>query len=349
MAAGRAATKAGHYAEAIAAFRRAASAPEDSGRASAELGYAQVLGGHSADAKKTLSSAWESSFETRLRSEVAYNLGLASDALHRPDEGLAWYSRAAALRPSSAVEAKLRGKSFCAADIDTKPVAATNHLGWLRAISDLKLDLGVAEGAEPKSEAAAEKLLCTEADCSTISVGPPDEGGPWSVERRLLRKLPTGELRISPVYFSDARPGWSMVCHQTAVVTVKREGSFFHVISGGTSWTKGLGTEKGEHCPSQSDDCVEDCFVTDFQRTDAFFDTVTLAQVVKVVQHTPCGTHCAGRERLLEAKVEGDDLTFKAMDGTVLRNPVRVAWEGGQVHLSGPPSCDRTIPLRAAK
>jgi hypothetical protein len=342
MAKGRAAMQAHRYDEAIAAFERAHRAGGARQRAGSELGYAQVLAGRAEAARRTLTSAWEDSFETRLRAEIAYNLGLAAEALHEPDKALTWFYHSQSLRPTQAAQSKIQGKRFCPLAIDTKPVPATEHAGWLKMIADLKLDVG---DPSPKTDAEAEKLLCRETDCSMISVGPPDEGGPWSVERRFLRKIGANRLRVSEVFFSDTRPGWSMACHQSAVVDVKREGDLLHVISGGTTYSKGLGTDKGEHCASESETCSEDCFVTDLFRTDAYFDRATLTRLLEISQRTPCGSHCSGRERLLEAKIEGDDLTFRAMDGAVLRNPVDVKSKDRQVTLSSAPYCQQTIQL----
>jgi tetratricopeptide (TPR) repeat protein len=285
MAAGRAATHAKRYPEAIAAFQRAQNAQGMTTRASSELGYAQLLAGQADGARRTLTAAWDDAFETRLRAEIAYNLGLAAEALHEPDKALAWFFDSQSLRPTKAAEAKIQGKAFCPVEIDSKPVPATEHASLLAAIADLRLDLGDAV-TPPKTEAEAKKLLCAENDCSTISIGPPDEGGPWSNERRLTRAI-GNRWRVSDAYFTDARPGWSMVCHQSAVVSTKREGALWHVVSGGTSYVKGLGTDKGEHCAAESEQCSEDCFVTDFWRTDAYYDAATLTRLVKVTQRTP--------------------------------------------------------------
>lgn len=198
MRAGRAATHARRWAEALAAFDAALAAKPGDPRALGERGYARLLEGRDlAAATRDLDLAAGGTRQPTLLSEIWFNRGLVHEKRGERDNALAAFALAGALRPTAAAAAKLAGQVVCPVQVrrpaaPERPVVdAPDWLALARAVTE-------APGEAPSTAAAALTLLTGEPTApslpAVVGAHAHDEDVAYVVVRRGagLRAIPVG-------------------------------------------------------------------------------------------------------------------------------------------------------------
>jgi hypothetical protein len=188
VAAGRKATVAKRYDEAIGAFGDALQAMPDSAAALSERGYAELLAGRLDDAEKDLLKARGLTRDPALLGPIAFNLGLVREKRKDTSGARAAFALSNDIRPTKAAQAKLAGtggSESCTALPVTMKLPASGFTmveGWMAAHAIVRADY---TGPPPTDEAAAKRWTCVEsAIAAGVAPNPSDacnKAPPWSV------------------------------------------------------------------------------------------------------------------------------------------------------------------------
>lgn len=190
MAAGRRATRAKKYDEAIGAFTTAVEKRPTDARARSERGYARLLGGDIAGAQVDLDAAKSLGAKPEVLAQIWFNLGLVHEKKRDAEAARSAFAISGSLAPSAAVEAKLAGKSRCTAEkvLFAKGADLPLVKSWVEAYKET-----FQEGAA-STEKEAKEAVCTAVDWDAPN-GPlgnnkPADcsgGGPWIVTRNYMQ------------------------------------------------------------------------------------------------------------------------------------------------------------------
>jgi tetratricopeptide (TPR) repeat protein len=161
----RGAMKGKNYKAAIDAFNEAHQLLPEDAQTMGERGYAKFLAGDLVEALIDLSAAAALKGNAKLLAQVWYNIGQVEEARGDAESARMAFAASLSLAPSKAAEAKLQGKSRCAASTTHPPHPDERVVkGWLGVWDALhKPDPATPR---PKTEAAAKAAVCTEKSSS---------------------------------------------------------------------------------------------------------------------------------------------------------------------------------------
>lgn len=136
MRAGRKATAAKNYADAIKAFDAALAAKKNDARALGERGYARLLDGKDLDAASSdLDDAAGRTKDAKILAQVWFNRGLVAEKRDEGDNALVAFYVANKLHSSAAARKKLEGKKVCPVivshKLDLETHATVTGKDWL--------------------------------------------------------------------------------------------------------------------------------------------------------------------------------------------------------------------------
>jgi len=196
---GRGLTKAGNYGAAVKAFSAALEARPDDPRAYAERGYAELLARDYDSAQRDLEKAVAGGGDRRLRAQTFFNLGLVREALNQDPTSA--FALSNFLKPSSAAQKKLAGKSTCPIEVKRSPdiPQEVRYRDWLSFLADARDTFRNLEGLDLGSNAAAKRAMCFGEACA-------EAAGPWIAlglgEVFLVRPIAAG-LAVTSVASSN--------------------------------------------------------------------------------------------------------------------------------------------------
>jgi hypothetical protein len=283
MRAGRKATDAKHYDEAIDAFNAALKVRPNDARAISERGFAYLLDGSLLGAEEDLDRAAGLTKDKKLLSSIWFNRGLVEDKRHEDENAIVDFYIANQLHPTAAAQAKLDGKTVCPVHVDrvvsrgsdeferrSDPVDAPS---WV-ALFPLLPDVVVVDGSAPKNDAAARDAL--RADKTLPTIAATGEAGQGRADFLVVRH--DAGLRAYPLGFDDGGrcPGY------TAFEIVKVAGTV--VLVHGTVLAEGGMTDMCLSGSGELAECTgasgeephgEACFSADPRVYDIAIDTAT--------------------------------------------------------------------------
>ncbi len=165
LTAGRRATKAAKYEDAVSAFNTALTARPNDPRAYAERGYAALLAKDYTGAEADLVRAAQGTKDRVLRAQIFYNLGLVREANGRDANSA--FTLSNFLHGSAAAQKKLVGKEACHVEIDRSPNAdeVTKYRDWLAFYAAYQ-DAFFDSDAKPDRNETARQQLCGRAGCN---------------------------------------------------------------------------------------------------------------------------------------------------------------------------------------